>query len=328
MVRITQSVSARAAEGYFREGLGAGEYYAQEDKTVGVWGGLGAQELSLAGEVSKECFRNLARGLHPASGEQLTARLEEDRRPGYDFTFSVPKSASVLAAVGTETDRTTVRTIFDRAVDQTMREIESDMQARVREKGADHDRVTGNMVWARFDHHVTRPVDGLPDPHLHAHVYVFNLTRDGDKWKAGQFGNLKADGPYWEAIFENRVATELQKAGYGIRRTAKGWEVSGIGDEIVEMFSCRTAEIEETIRKEASKLETRALSVMLETGKAYAQAYEQAKSEVGALTRDDKDKGIPYQEALQRWKERLGPDRLKTVRSARGQADEQVRTFN
>ena len=54
MVRITQSVSARAAEGYFREGLDAGEYYAQEDKSVGVWGGLGAQELSLAGARPRE----------------------------------------------------------------------------------------------------------------------------------------------------------------------------------------------------------------------------------------------------------------------------------
>jgi hypothetical protein len=39
---------------------------------------------------------------------------------------------------------------------------------------------------------------------------------------------LKADGPYWEAVFENRVAAELQNAGYGIRWTAKGWEVAGI----------------------------------------------------------------------------------------------------
>lgn len=136
----------------------------------------------------------------------------------------------MLAAVGAQTDRTTVQTTFDRAVDETMREIEPEMQARVREKGADHDRVTSNMVWARFDHHVTQPVEGLPDPHLHAraHGYVFNLTRDGDKWNAGQFGDLKADGPYWEAVFEARVATELQKTGYGILPTARGWEVSGI----------------------------------------------------------------------------------------------------
>ena len=83
MLRITQSVSAGAAEEYFRQALRAGEYYAQQDQSVGVWGGIGAQELHLVGEIDKKAFRNLANGLHPASGEQLTARLDEDRRPGY-----------------------------------------------------------------------------------------------------------------------------------------------------------------------------------------------------------------------------------------------------
>ena len=81
---------------------------------------------------------------------------------------------------------------------------------------------------------------------------------------------MKADGPYGKAVLEHRVAVELQKAGYGIRRTAESWEVSGIGDEVVEVFSRRTAEIEETMRKEAKSLEAR-LSVRLETGKPYAR---------------------------------------------------------
>jgi hypothetical protein len=51
MLRITQSVSAGAAEEYFRQALRAGEYYAQKDQSVGIWGGIGAQELHLVGEV-------------------------------------------------------------------------------------------------------------------------------------------------------------------------------------------------------------------------------------------------------------------------------------
>ena len=94
-------MSAGAAEEYFRQALRAGEYYSQKDRFVGSWGGIGAQELHPVGEVDKNAFRNFANGLHPASAKRLTARLDEDRRPGYDFTFSVPKSASVLAALGT-----------------------------------------------------------------------------------------------------------------------------------------------------------------------------------------------------------------------------------
>lgn len=209
-----------------------------------------------------------------------------------------------------------------------MKEMESEMKARVREKGADHDRTTGNIVWARFDHLVTRPVDGLADPHLHAHVYAFNLTRDGERWKAGQFGDLKADGPYWEAVFEYRVATALQKAGYGIRRTAKGWEVSGISDEVVERFSRRTAEIEEAIRKEGKKLEARALSVMLETGKTYAQAYEQTKSEVGGIDPGRQGSRRAVRRSAPALEGALGSRGAESRTLEPGQADQEVRAFD
>ena len=65
---------------------------------------------------------------------------------------------------------------FRGAVDETMREIEAEMKTRVRRGGKDEDRVTGNMVWAEFIHTTSRPVDGVPDPQLHAHFFVFNTT--------------------------------------------------------------------------------------------------------------------------------------------------------
>ncbi len=37
------------------------------------------------------------------------------------------------------------------------------------------------MVWAEFIHTTSRPVDGLPDPQLHAHVFVFNTTWDEEE---------------------------------------------------------------------------------------------------------------------------------------------------
>ena len=83
------------------------------------------------------------------------------------------------------------------------------MKTRVRAKGSDHDRVTGSMVWADFLHFTARPVDGVPDPHLHMHCYAFNVTYDEveKRYKAGQFGDLKRDGVYWEAAFDARLAT-------------------------------------------------------------------------------------------------------------------------
>ena len=40
------------------------------------------------------------------------------------------------------------RRAFETAVQDTMQEIERDMQARVRKDGAAEDRTTGNAVWA------------------------------------------------------------------------------------------------------------------------------------------------------------------------------------
>jgi hypothetical protein len=60
--------------------------------------------------------------------------------------------------------------------------------------------------------------NGIPDPHLHSHCYAFNTTWDDveKKWKAGQFRDLKADAPYFEAVFHARFARQL--AGLGLCR--------------------------------------------------------------------------------------------------------------
>jgi hypothetical protein len=80
---------------------------------------------------------------------------------------------------------------------ETMADIESRMEA-VRGKGddgtdRDHNRITGNLVYASFVHTVTRPIYGVPYPHYHIHGFTFNATFDWqeNRWKAGQFMNLK-----------------------------------------------------------------------------------------------------------------------------------------
>ena len=60
----------------------------------------------------------------------------------------------------------------------TLRDIEKDMGTRVRKGGASHDRRSGNVVCASFTHYLARPVGGEPDPHLHSHNILFNVTYD------------------------------------------------------------------------------------------------------------------------------------------------------
>src|SRR5580658_545054 len=186
MIRVTQQNSGAAAKKYYA----TADYYSEGQEIVGLWGGKGAARLGLEGTVDKVSFERLCDNLHPKTGEQLTVRTRSERRVGYDFTFSVPKSVSLIYAMSGDQD---ILGAFRGAVDETMREIEAEMKTRVRKKGADIDRTTGNMVWAEFIHTTSRPVKGIPDPQLHAHVFAFNATFDDEenRWKAGQFAEIQ-----------------------------------------------------------------------------------------------------------------------------------------
>src|SRR5271167_2902817 len=239
MIRITQQDSAKAAKTYYS----TADYYSEGQEIVGCWGGKGASRLGLEGTVDKFSFERLCDNLDPKTGEPLTVRTRSERRVGYDFTFSVPKSVSLLYAMSGDQD---ILGAFRAAVDDTMREIEAEMKTRIRMGGKDEERVTGNMAWAEFIHTTSRPVDGVPDPQLHAHCFVFNTTFDEEehRWKAGQFRELKRDAPYFQAAFRVRLANNLQEIGFGVERKRDDFEIAGIPSDVLKRFSRRTALIE------------------------------------------------------------------------------------
>ena len=212
MLRIITSASVGQAKKYYSEGLTREGYYAQGQEMAGAWGGRGAARLGLKGTVDKEAFARLCENLHPATGEKLTPRHKENRRVGYDFNFNAPKSVS-LAYDWSGDER--ILSAFRRAEKETMEEMERAVATRVRAGGQDADRLTGNLAWAEFIHFTARPVEGVPDPHLHAHCFAFNATFDEveQRWKAGQFGEIKADGAYYQATFHARLGQLPARAG-------------------------------------------------------------------------------------------------------------------
>src|SRR5208337_1039600 len=239
MLRITQQDSAKDAKRYYA----SADYYSEGQEIIGLWGGKGARQLGLDGVVGKEACERLCDNLDPGSGKQLTVRTRSERTVGYDFTFSVPKSVSLLYAMSGDEG---IMDAFRRAVDETMREMEAEMQTRVRRGRQDVNRTTGNMTWAEFIHTTSRPVDGVPDPQLHAHVFAFNTTWDEEesRWKAGQFRELKRDAPYFQAAFRVRLANKLQDIGFGVERKRDAFEIAGIPADVLKRFSRRTAVIE------------------------------------------------------------------------------------
>lgn len=182
-----------------------------------------------------------------------------------------------------------------------MSHIEEHAATRVRSNGKNENRFTENLAWGTFTHEDARPVGGIPDPHLHQHVFVFNATYDQteNKFKAAQFGDIKASAPYFEAVFHSRLAHNLQEAGYQIERNEKHFEVKGFERSTIEKFSNRTRQIND-------KAEELGLS------------YASDKAELGAKTRANKRTGFDKEDIRLQWRSRLTEKELELIHNAKG----------
>ncbi len=303
MIRMIQSSSAGHAKAYFSDALSKSDYYTSDQELAGFWQGRLAERLGVCGATSREDFFALCENIHPITGEHLTPRTKEDRTTGYDINFHCPKSVSVLHVFATDDH---ILKAFQESVAETMNTIEADSKTRVRQGGIYDDRSTGELIWANFTHQTARPVEGFsPDPHLHSHCFVFNATWDDaeQRIKAGQFRDIKRDMPFYQAQFHKALSDRLIGLGYSIKRTDKSFEIEGVPERVVGLFSKRTDEIGRMAKE-----------------KGITDAKE--LGELGARTRAKKQKGTSMDELKQQWKaqvEVLGKEQgegRKTVRFA------------
>jgi conjugative relaxase-like TrwC/TraI family protein len=308
MLRIITSASADQAKKYLVDGLAIKDYYSEGQEVAGLWGGKGAALLGLKGIVDKEAFCALCDNLNPATGERLTARTKDNRRVGWDLNFHVPKSVT-LAYEFRKDER--ILKLVRRAIQETMEELEQDVSTRVRVGGQDHDRKTGKLIWAEYIHFTARPVNGIPDPHLHVHCFTFNATYDEQegRWKAAQLGDVKRDASYYEAAFHARVALGLEELGYRVEPVGSSFELGGVSRELIEKFSRRAAVVEAKAK---------------EIG-AYTAAERDG---LAALTRERKVKELSKDELRKEWWSRLTPEekeQLKSLGRARARSAEASR---
>ncbi len=294
MLRPYTATSAYGVKKYFE----TADYYSQGNETVGMWGGKLADDFGLKGPVTKDAFGQLCDNINPATGKQLTPRMNENRRVGEDFVFSLPKDVgSYLMLRPPEEREALLAKVGDRAM-QVMQMIEADVETRVRKDGAFENRPGDGLVWAGFRHTTARPVKNLPpDPHPHWHMFCFNATRDpveGGRIKAADFANVYRDRPFYEAVFYSLVAGDLAEAGLPIERRPDGkWGLAGLQPLGVK-FSKRTNEIEDT----ASRLN------IVDPG---------LKSELGGTTRSKKNKELTPEELEKAWDAQLSDDDRQAI---------------
>ncbi len=161
-------------------------------------------------------------------------------------------------------------------------------------------------------------MDGVPDPHLHAHCFTFNVTYDYDeqRWKAGQFADIKRDAPFFEAACDVRFADKLTQMGIPVNRTKRGWEIGGLEKSTLDKFSRRTALIEKT----AKELEVQAEKEWQDkrANDPGARKKKINKHELGATTREGKVQDLSFNELQQEWVSRLTPDERAAVTNLAG----------
>lgn len=307
MLRITTSRNPQGAVDYFTNALSQEDYFFKSEVVKAYWDGKASKMLGLQGkEVIKDAFSSLVKNEHPVTGKRLTVRNASDRKAGYEYCFNAPKSLSVYYAL---TNDEAVFQAYQKAVRQTMAEIEAYMQTQVTRDGVKHHDETGNIIMATFHHMTSRPVGAkqnnstkyISDPHLHSHVFVPNLSfHDGNKrFQALEEGRIRKLAPYFEAGFHSRLTHALVGLGFSIERTRDRWEIKGIGKPIRDKNSNRTKQIERLAKE-----------------KGIIGVKE--KAALGARTRVNKEKGVSEESLVGIWKNRLTDEELTTVRQSRG----------
>ncbi len=241
---------------YLRKGEDAADLRAKraEHRNASAWHGTGAVALGLhpGKPVAAGAFEKLLQG-HVIGTSTRLGRLRDgqhEHRPGFDITFSAPKSVSLAALLPTEEhphgDRAVVRA-HNAAVRETLDWIEGSL---LETRGWDpatgrRPRVKApSMVAALFRHIASRNLD----PQLHTHAVIANMTRDEDgRWKSVEPTLLHRNARLIGAYYRDRLARQLMEKGYSILPAMVGrlpsFELAGYGRELREAFSTRRHEI-------------------------------------------------------------------------------------
>lgn len=257
-------------------------YYAEAGTPPGRWLGSGLPALadgridagSRVSEAQLELL--LGMGRDPATGAPLgraypeysTSEASADRPTaprgqatptrrravaGYDFTFSLPKSASVLWAVADANTQATIAAAHHKAIDDVLAFMERELAAtRAGEAGRDgavaQVEVTG-LIAVAFDHFDSR----AGDPQLHTHVVVSNKVRtvfDG-RWRSLDGRPLHAAtvalSELHTAVFSDHLTRALGVQWERRDREADRnpvWAIATVPESLVVEFSSRSRHID------------------------------------------------------------------------------------
>lgn len=189
------------------------------------------------------------RAAHVAAIEAAVAAAPR-RTPvaGFDLTFSVPKSVSVLWALSDAATQRMIVQAHHAAVVSTLELIERDVaRTRIGTNGAARVSVRG-LIAAAFDHHDSR----AGDPQLHTHVTVANRVQavTDDRWRTLDGQSLYAAAVAHSDTYDLLVADNITRTSgltWQMRQRGRDRnprrELAAVPDHLIAEFSQRSAAI-------------------------------------------------------------------------------------
>ena len=272
---------------YYLQAVAQGieDYYTGKGESPGRWLATASGELELSGQVEADALRSALNGNRPDGSGPLTRSGQgQNRVPGFDLTFSAPKSVSLLYGLGDPDVSRSVRDAHEAAVDAALDYMERHAAMGRRGKGGLISVLGNGFIAAGFRHRTSR----AGDPQLHTHVLVANMTKGPDgRWTALDARRLYAHARTGGFLYQAKLRLELT------RRLGVEWtpvrngvaEVDGIPSTLRRAFSRRRAEIEAELQ---------------ERGETSAGA-----AQVAALhTRRGKDYAVPAETLTNQWRDR------------------------
>ncbi len=224
-------------------------YYGSRGETPLGWGGRLAERLGLVGHVDDAAYEAIF-GRGGTRDPHLGTRLVATKRPGVELVVAAHKTVAVLGLIGRADD---MHAILDAETDATLAFLDEWFARQGGRRGKDQRRThTSGLLWARTRHATSRAGDPAP----HDHVLIANLAEmldDRGGWKALDTAGIR--DLVHAATMAGRLAAAAKavelgyaiEADHGPSGKLDHWAIAGIPAEVIELFSKRSAEIEEEL---------------------------------------------------------------------------------
>lgn len=254
-------ISSSNASGLSRyyEQLGREDYYTNGGEPPGYWLGHGAEKLGLSGSLQDGELLQTMQGYHPGTGQGLTRNAGDEHAPGWDATFSAPKSVSAIWAVADRNTQNSIQHAQAEAVNAAINYLEREATFVRYDAGGIHREpvsIHNGLIVAAYEHSTNR--NG--DPQLHTHCIIANATPDGRAIDFDTRHKMAAG-----ALYRVELAHQLQQRGFSIERDGDSFRIAGVPEKLTEHWSSRHAEVKQAMAEKGLESYTASKVAVLDT---------------------------------------------------------------